>query len=142
MVLRTFPIRVGGNSGPLKNEITWEKLQKISNYPHSIQEFTSVTKRLRRIARFDMDLVKNAVSINRPTHIALLGTDYLDYRNKGLLNYRDLTKETLGFLRYIEQETNVEITFIGTGPTNEELIDKIGVIKDKVCETPRVQLLE
>ncbi len=124
MVTRTFPIRVGGNSGPLKNEISWEELQKISGYPCSIQEFTSVTKRLRRIARFDLELLKRAILINKPTQIALLGVDYLGYKNKGLLNYHDLTRETQQFIEYIEQETKIKINFIGTGPTNEELMDR------------------
>lgn len=129
MVIRTFPIRVGGNSGPLANEISWEELQRGSGYPHLIQEFTSVTKRLRRVAKFDLELVKKAVVINKPTQVALLGTDYLDYKNKSLSSYQDLTKETQEFVEYIEQEIKVKISFIGTGPTNEELIDRRDAVK-------------
>ncbi|MGH9569562.1 MAG: adenylosuccinate synthetase, partial [Candidatus Angelobacter sp.] len=61
MVIRTFPIRVGGTSGPFTNEITWEEIQRVSGAPTARPEYTSVTKRLRRVARFDMTLVKLAV---------------------------------------------------------------------------------
>jgi len=123
LVIRTFPIRVGGNSGPLKNEISWEQLQESSGYPHRIEEFTSVTKRLRRVARFDFELVRRAVAINRPTQIALLGTDYLDYQNKSVGAFDELTVETQSFVLRVQNDLGVHVTLIGTGPTNEELID-------------------
>ncbi|MGH7230887.1 MAG: adenylosuccinate synthetase, partial [Nitrospiraceae bacterium] len=54
MAIRTYPIRVGGNSGPLADEITWEDLRRLSGYPSDIREFTTTTKKLRRIALFDL----------------------------------------------------------------------------------------
>jgi adenylosuccinate synthase len=69
------------------------------------------------------------VAMNKPTQLALLGTDYLDYENKSLSNYQDLTKETQEFVEYIEQEIKTKIMFIGTGSTNEELIDRNDAIK-------------
>src|SRR5207302_4496889 len=33
MVVRTFPIRVGGRSGPLNGETTWEEVQQVSGAP-------------------------------------------------------------------------------------------------------------
>ncbi|HEV8724993.1 MAG TPA: adenylosuccinate synthetase [Candidatus Binatia bacterium] len=54
LVLKTFPIRVAGDqAGPLKDEITWEQLRLESRYPHDITEMTSVTKKNRRVGRFD-----------------------------------------------------------------------------------------
>jgi adenylosuccinate synthase len=123
MVIRTYPIRVGGNSGPLRNEISWEELQALSGYPHPIEEFTSVTKRLRRVARFDFELVSRAALVNRPTHVALLGADYIDYHNRGQTVFEDLTADTKTFVRTVERELGVPVTFVGTGPKNEELID-------------------
>ena len=124
MVIRTFPIRVGGNSGPLPNEIDWETIQLESNYPYKIQEFTSVTKRVRRVARFGIKIVKKAVSLNKPTEIALMGTDYLDYRNKGVETFEDLTQETKSFIYFLEEQLGIKINFIGIGPMDEEFIDR------------------
>ncbi len=36
MVIRTFPIRVEGNSGPLPKEIDWDTIQRESGYPSKI----------------------------------------------------------------------------------------------------------
>jgi len=124
MVIRTFPIRVEGNSGPLPEEIDWEIIRQESNYPYKIQEWTSVTKRLRRVGRFDIDIVEKAVLVNKPTEIALMGTDYLDYRNKGVNLFEVLTPETKSFIYFLENSLDVKINFIGVGPMDEELIDR------------------
>jgi len=133
MVIRTFPIRVGGNSGPLPYEINWETVQFESKYPYRIQEFTSVTKRLRRVARFNIEIVEKAVSLNKPTEISLMGVDYLDYRNKSVENFEDLTLKTKSFIYFLEEKLKTKINFIGVGPTDEEIIDSklIEVIKYK-----------
>jgi len=124
MVIRTFPIRVGGNSGPLANEISWEEVQRISGYPELIQEFTSVTKRLRRVGHFDLRLVKGAVVANRPTEIALLGVDYLDHRDRNSVVFQDLAPDARAFVEELKGVLGTVVTLIGTGPTNEALIDR------------------
>jgi len=124
MVTRTFPIRVSGNSGDLPKEISWEIIQKDSGYPCAIKEFTSVTKNLRRVGRFDSRIIKKAISVNRPTEIALMGSDYLDFENKGLIHFNELTQKTIDFIHHLENELGVKINFIGTGPTDEELVDR------------------
>jgi adenylosuccinate synthase len=124
MAVRTFPIRVEGKSGPLKNEITWEELQKRSGYPYCIGEYSTVTGRLRRIAEFDMELIRRAVMVNRPTELALHGVDYLDYSNKGVLEYDLLTNETKVFITILENELAIPVTYIGTGPEQNELVDR------------------
>lgn len=84
MVLRTFPIRVAGESGPLPNEISWDRVTKEGGHKF-IQEITSVTKRVRRVARFHPDVVKAAITINNPTRIVLNHADYVcsDARLRG-----------------------------------------------------------
>jgi len=134
LVLRTFPIRVGGNSGPLKNEITWGKLQELSGYPYKIREFTTVTNRLRRVAFFDIGIVKEAAMVNNPTEIALNGVDYLDYQNRGVRRIEDLTRTAREFVDHIQKETRVKVSFVGTGPTNEEIIDTRNVLGEEVVE--------
>ena len=124
MVIRTFPIRVEGNSGPLPKEIDWKTIQRESSYPHRIQEFTTVTKNVRRVARFDHGIVKKAVIANMPTHIALMGADYLNYENKGARRYDKLTQEVKDFIYWLERELGVKVSFIGTGPLDRELIDR------------------
>ena len=115
MVVRTFPIRVGGTSGPFANECSWEEIGRMSGAPKPIPEYTSVTKRLRRVAHFDLEAVKIACAYNRPTSLAVMGLDRLDHRNLNVSDVRDLTPKAITFIRRLEIETGVPVAFVGTG---------------------------
>lgn len=115
MVVRTFPIRVGGTSGPLPNEISWDSIAEMSGAPGAVPEYTSVTKRVRRVAHFDLPAVKLACKYNRPTSLAVMGLDRLDYANKDLVEMNDLTQKGRMFLDMLESEIGIPIEFVGTG---------------------------
>jgi adenylosuccinate synthase len=115
MVIRTFPIRVGGRSGPMSEEITWEAIQEISGAPHPVPEYTSVTKRLRRVARFDIEAVQMACMYNRPTALAIMGLDRLDHRNYGIKDFSKLTDIAREFAAHVEGRTGVPVALVGTG---------------------------
>ncbi len=122
-VMRAFPIRVGGNSGVLKDEIDWATIQRESGAPDEAPELTSVTKRLRRVGRFDFELAKLACDYNQPTALAIMGVDRLDYENTGKLCSEDLTEKTHDFLEEIERETDVQVRWVGTGPHTNDILD-------------------
>lgn len=115
LVIRAFPIRVAGNSGPLPNEFSWEELTSESGSESQIIEYTSVTKNKRRVARFDAKIVRQAIMYNRPTRIVLNHLDYLDVRNAASQNY---TPETLSLLRHFEEKIGSRIAYAGLGPDN------------------------
>lgn len=113
MVLRTFPIRVAGDSGPLFGETTWSEIQKSSGSATSLNEFTSVTKKLRRVGKFDPSIVRQAIKANAPTRIILNHLDYIDARvfestriSERIRNYVDRVSTCIGH----------PIREIGTGP--------------------------
>ena len=124
LALRTYPIRVAGNSGDLPGELTWEELQERSNYPHPISEFTTTTNRLRRVAEFDWSIVDRAVGANAPTQIALHGADYIDYSNFAINDWNLLSPKTRRFVDEIERRCERPVTLIGTGPANEHIVDR------------------
>ena len=124
LAIRTYPIRVAGNSGPLPNEITWEEVQRESGCPHPIAEFTTTTKRLRRVARFDWSVVEQAVAANSPRQIALHGADYVDYANYDATEWSDLTDSAHKFVSQLEAKLGVPVAFVGTGPASENLVDR------------------
>lgn len=76
MVIRTYPIRVAGNSGPMENEISWEELSRRTGM--NLCEYTTVTKKVRRVAEFDDKLFRNSCILNAPTELALTFADYVD----------------------------------------------------------------
>lgn len=130
MVVRTYPIRVAGNSGPMcGKELTWQDVTKRSKYPHLLVEQTTVTKRIRRVCEFSFDLLREAALLNRPTQIALTFADYLDYRNHGVRDYDKLTMRTKKFIRRIEKTAEAPVTIIKTGVDIEHTIDLRGPYK-------------
>lgn len=115
MVLRTFPIRVGGNSGPLPDEIDWRDVRTVSGAPVEEPELTSVTHRVRRVARFDIELVRRACRYNKPTSLAVMGLDRLDYRMRGVTAPSMLTRLGETFIENLEERTEIPVEWVGTG---------------------------
>jgi adenylosuccinate synthase len=113
MVLRAFPIRVGGNSGPLPEEISWQDVTLESGSSSSIIEHTSVTNSVRRVARFDTDIVQKSIMVNRPTRIVLNHLDYID-KNCGEVP----SEKVLRFIEGVESLINTRISYLGFGPSS------------------------
>lgn len=76
LVIRAYPIRVGGNSGPLPNETDWKSIAAHAGTPDLVER-TTVTQRVRRVALFDPGVVRDAITANRPTSIVLNHADHL-----------------------------------------------------------------
>lgn len=57
VVLRPYPIRVAGESGPLRNEVSWQEL----GLP---EERTTVTNKVRRVGLWDAALAEAAIRAN------------------------------------------------------------------------------
>lgn len=124
MAVRTFPIRVAGNSGPLPNETTWEEVRRTSGAPIDISEFTTTTNRLRRVARFDPEIVRRAARTNGATEIALHGADYLCFDNRSARSFDALTDGTRKFVHDLEAATCTRVSLVGIGPLPEETIER------------------
>jgi adenylosuccinate synthase len=95
------------------NEITWEKVTAESGSPEPLMELTSVTRRPRRIASFDPEVVVQAIRANRPTCIALNHLDYIDFRCR---TDRQMTSRAAGFLEATEKQIDHFIELVGYGP--------------------------
>jgi adenylosuccinate synthase len=116
LVLRAFPIRVPGNSGALPKEIRWQTVSLESgNDPLAISELTSVTRRTRRVARFDPKVVKQAMAVNRPTRIVM---NHLDYVDRRCSETNSLTLKAYSFVMDIEASIGQEIDCFGFGPSS------------------------
>jgi adenylosuccinate synthase len=123
MVFRTFPIRTGGNSGPLQREITWQDLQQLSGSETGLGEHTTVTKRLRRVGHFEWDNALDAVRINGVDAIVVHGVDYLNAADRGVKLWHHLTIESQRFLSDLEERLNVPVACAFTGPDDLDCIN-------------------
>ena len=126
MVTRTYPIRVGGNSGPLTAELTWKDIEQRSGL-HDLEkkERTSGTDRLRRVGEPEWDLLRRSALYNAPTDIALTFADYLSKENEEARRYEQLTEETLRYVEEVERVTGARVSLISTGfMPNRGIIDR------------------
>jgi adenylosuccinate synthase len=114
MVIRAFPIRVAGNSGPLPNETTWDAVTVGSGGDNSLVEYTSVTNKVRRVGRFDGEVVRRAVAANSPTRLVLNHVDYVDASCR---IDEQVSREALAFIKHVESQIGLQIDDIGISPT-------------------------
>jgi len=135
MVIRPYPIRISNKtelgvdcfSGDYSNsnEITWEEIKQRCNAPEDVDitEYTTVTKKVRRVFEMNWDRLKYAVKINCPTQIALNFVQYIDWNAYKCKEYEKLSQKVKEFIKEVEDTTGVPVTLIGTGPNNDDIID-------------------
>jgi adenylosuccinate synthase len=126
MVVRTYPIRVAGNSGPLPDEVDWDTVTRESRAPRPIVERTTVYGEhpARRAIRHGHR--EAACMVNRPTQIAVTFAAYIDWRISAVASLAELTPSARRFIDAIEESCEVPVTLIGTGPRTSDIIDLRG----------------
>ena len=119
VVFKSFPTRVG--EGPFETQMTEEKAAELH-----IEEFGTVTRRKRRIGKWDGKMAAYSAMINGATMVALSGVDKLDQSCKGASTYEELSKEVKDFVAKVEHDTHVPVKLISTGPEISEIVDLRG----------------
>ena len=129
-VFRTYPIRSGGNTGPLDSEeIDFETVAERAGHESTPVEFTSVTNRKRRVFEWSWDQFREAVARNDPDRVAITFLDYIDADNYGVSSYDALTDETKEFLGRIAaalDDRDTTIDLLKTGPEADHVVDLRG----------------
>lgn len=124
---RTYPIRVGGPSGPIgqSKDLEWDEIARRAGlHPDEIDERGSVSGVRRRVAEFDWLLLRRSAELNGATDIALTFADYLDAQNRSAFRYDQLTQETIRFVEEIEQVAAVPVSLIATNFHRRSIIDR------------------
>ncbi len=117
LVCKAYVTRVG--EGPLEGEISHEEAKK-----RNWDEYGTVTGRQRRAAPFNYALAKRAARINGATQIAVTKMDILYPEIASSSDYDSLPAEAKEFVTKIEKEIGLPVSFIGTGPGVNEVIDR------------------
>lgn len=117
VVVRAYPIRVAGDSGPMYNETTWKRLGLEP-------ELTTVTKKVRRVAEWDQQLFERAVRANAEfdsphLRVAYTMADQQFPAMAGL--HGNLSEVTLSVqqreaVQAVWERTRGTVSYIGTGP--------------------------
>ena len=113
LTLRAFPIRVGGNSGPLPLETTWDAITRDCRAGADLIEFTTATGRRRRVAQFHAEIVLRAIRANRPDLVFLNHVDYFDYM---IHEEPHITRRVAYRASDLELQLGQKIDHIGSGP--------------------------
>lgn len=127
MVCRTYPIRVGGPSGPMAHEVDMAEIQRRSGIPLEElkkTERTTTTDRPRRIAEFDWLQFRDSVQLNGPTDIALTFVDYFDVNNRKAFRFEQLSEGTISFVEEIERISGRPVSLLSTDFNWRNVIDR------------------
>jgi len=142
MIMRPYPIRISNttnlhdeNGDVLKvssgdyagsQELTWDIIKERCGAPADIEfgEQTTVTKKTRRVFEMNWDRLKYVTMLNRPTGIALNFVQYIDWNAYKCKSYDELPSSVRVFIEKVETETGVPVVLIGTGPNNDDIIDR------------------
>lgn len=104
VVMRSFPIRIAGNSGPLESETTWEELRLEP-------EITTVTKKVRRVGHWEPGRVRQALAANR------IGRN-LPYVAMTFMDYLASAEETQIRLAKDRIPPPYKVIYVGNGPAS------------------------
>jgi adenylosuccinate synthase len=110
LVIRAFPIRVPGHSGPLADECTWAEVTRGSRSPRALEEMTSVTQAIRRVAKFSPWVVREAITANRPSCVVLNHADYWDFEAR---TTRSLSWRVCEAVRSVEERIACKVNLVG-----------------------------
>jgi adenylosuccinate synthase len=113
LVIRSFPIRVAGDSGPLASETTWEEVAASAGLPPDFRERTTVTKKVRRVGRFDAEIVRRAIAVNNPSEVVLNHLDYVE----PAVRHGHFTSKAVEFVAGLESEIDRKVDWVGTDPS-------------------------
>lgn len=115
--LRTYPIRIAGNSGPMVGETSWDELNTRTK-GHIQPEYTTVTQKMRRVGEWDPELAAAAVEANggERVHIALTFFDYWFPELAGADRYGQMDLQHWERIDKVEAETGAAVQYLGTGP--------------------------
>lgn len=143
--LRTYPIRVGhlmvgdhkvGDSGPCypdQKETTWEAVRFKSGSAVSLEEKTTVTKRVRRVFTFSFRQLRRAMRRCAPTHLFVNFVNHLHVGDREKRTWAELSQETKHFIkdlyRFIDEEetdatrARCRVSHLGTGPRLSDMVE-------------------
>ena len=127
VAFRAYPIRVGGRSGPMGREITWDDIaQRAGLRATDLRNAAlgSVSRSERRVAEFSWAQLESSVRLNGATDIALTFLDYVDAYNRRARRMEQLTNETIRFIEEVEFVAGAPVSLISTNFDGRGLIDR------------------
>lgn len=133
LVARSYPIRVGGPSGPMPGgEVTFADIPGAPT-----PERTTVTNKVRRISGWEDRVFNRAVQLNDPCGIALTFIDYIDPSLFGTKDVAQIfaSKAAREFIQQVEYQSRTPVVIVGTGGPEFEMVPLGGCKHGEVWKT-------
>ena len=131
--LRTYPIRVGntadgysGDFAPWCEETTWDAVAAAAGLDAEElkkREFTTVTKRLRRVGTFPLELAREAARYSGATKLVITFAEYIDARAAGVRVWEELPEKVKDFCAQVEKFVGVPVAFVSTGADSDDMVE-------------------
>lgn len=133
MVFRPYPIRISNDSVEGKiytgdyagsREISWEEVCERAGLDYT-EEYTTVTKKRRRVFEFSWSRFYNAIEANNPDYLILNFAQYLDGTILESTNVEQVVNSSsvMGMCTTIKTLYDKDVIMIGTGAKESEIID-------------------
>lgn len=133
MIIRPYPIRISNEtnigqqiySGDYdgSKEISWKEVSKRCECNIELNEYTTVTKKVRRVFEMNWKRLKYNVMINQPTGIVVNFAQYIDWKAYKCKKYEELPEKVKKFISRVEAETKIPVIMVGTGEAEDDIID-------------------
>lgn len=129
MVVRTYPIRVGGTSGWMGREILMRMVSDRSGIPMS--EFDDVERGTisgnpRRIAEFDWAQLRRSAVLNGATDIAVTFADYLGVENRDATTFAELNEVARAFIERVGRVAGAPVSLVSKEFAVDGVIEREG----------------
>ena len=142
-IQKLYPEALGvvklGSSGPVyddQTELSWAEVQERAGAPMSLEEKTSLTKRVRRVFDRSALQIKNSTMACMPNVISINFVNYIDHSISGVsgkMNLGDLKAKYPKVAEYVEwvektqywagTEHAGKVMLLGTGAKRSEIIE-------------------
>lgn len=143
MVFRPYPIRISNDSVEGKiytgdyagsREISWEDVCKRAGLDYT-EEYTTVTKKKRRVFEFNWSRFYNAIEANNPDYLVLNFAQYLDGTVLESSDIKQILNSpaVMGMIANIKELYEKDVIMVGTGAKESEIID-LSKEKEKVYQ--------
>lgn len=90
-------------------------------------EFTTVTKKLRRVAKLDIPALQYSIMLNRPAYIVLTFMNYIEPASWDCTSWEEMPGDTANEIKdsvgALSHDLRTEIRYISTGPGTEHILE-------------------
>lgn len=113
-----------------QKEVSWKHITEAAGANMAIVEYTTVTKRIRRVFSFSKKQFLESISTMGVTDICVMFADYIeasDYGKDDWMNLHENTREWIDNIRLSLDDVLIplrtKMTLISTGPREDHIVD-------------------